>query len=382
MSKVVEPDGPEDAAIVILGEAPGEEEIREGRPFVGPSGQLLFDQILPRAGIRRDQCRTLNVHWEMPPGRKWETIPKDALGTYDTPTEEAILEYPRKVVIAVGGHALDFMLKGTAKVPRREWSAITKWRGSVLRDNMHFIGPVVVPMIHPAAVLRSGGYDDVDEDAASRKANHYKALCIHDAMRAKKVVDDPESMVAPERTSQHAGNRTFDGLRAELRHWELEDHDVPIAFDIETFAHTVTCIGIAASATAAIVVPLTEIEGWSVQMRAELVDLVATILAGPNPKIGQHLDYDVQHLARMGIPVNNVWLDTAVAHSILHPEIPHDLATLTSLYTLQPFFKEMREESSKEAETGDYNDLLWGYNGLDCMVTWEIGMKLSKELGL
>jgi hypothetical protein len=49
---------------------------------------------------------------------------------------------------------------------------------------------------------------------------------------------------------------------------------------------------------------------------------------------------------------------------------------LTSIYTLQPYFKEMR----KEVETDQYDEAQWTYNGLDCCVTYEIGMKLAAEL--
>ena len=368
------PDGRIDADIVVLGEAPSNEEVLDGFPFVGPAGRLLFNEILPRAGIRRDDCYVLNVHWETPPGRKWETIPAQHLGRYDHQVHDSIVAHPHKVIIAVGEHALDFLNQKTAI--RQSSTAITKWRGSILHD--HDWGCPIVPMIHPNAVLRAGGYEgDDDDEKTSRKANHYKALCVHDATRARKIVDNPQSMVNPTRNVLHIGNSTFEELCTELLRYKSQPS--PISFDIETFAHTTTCIGLGTSATHSIVIPLTQIDRISSRERADLVKIVSDVLDGPNPKIGQHLDYDVQHLARIGIPVRNVWLDTAVAHSILHPEIPHDLGTLTSLYTLQPYFKDMREDS-KEVDTIEYDDRLWDYNGLDCCVTWEIGMKLAEEL--
>lgn len=97
----------------------------------------------------------------------------------------------------------------------------------------------------------------------------------------------------------------------------------------------------------------------------------------PAPKIGQNLDYDVQYLARFGLPVRNVWLDTALAHQILYPEMPHDLALLASIYTTQPYYKDMR----KEVDTDEYEETQWLYNGIDCCVTWEVGTKLNTEIG-
>jgi len=55
--------------IVLVGEAPGAEEVRLGHPFVGRSGQLL-DKILERAGINRKQCLVANVFRVQPPGNK------------------------------------------------------------------------------------------------------------------------------------------------------------------------------------------------------------------------------------------------------------------------------------------------------------------------
>jgi len=150
----------------------------------------------------------------------------------------------------------------------------------------------------------------------------------------------------------------------------------PVAFDIETYGGTTTCIGVAESEDAAVVIPLTDVPGWSEKQQALCLSMLARVLDTERPKIGQNLDYDVQYLAKIGLPVRNVWVDTAVAHSIMHPELPHDLGLLTSLYTDEPYFKDMR----KDVETDEYDSTQWRYNGLDCCVTWEIGMKLEYEL--
>ena len=384
MTAPVNPDGPLDAEIICLGEAPGKEEVEESRPFAGASGRLLYDQILARAGIRREHTLALYTHWEMPSSRRWEAIGN--LGKYDESTLKTIGAHPRKVIIAIGEHALNFLMQGSAKATNR--LDIVKWRGSMLTSNrfaanvqaaLAFTGPTIaVPMIHPEAAIRSGEYDEAgigDDSGADRKGLHYRSLCEHDAKRIKQIVEG-KIETPPERQVMHAGNSSSIDMALTLESL-LEDETTPIAFDIETFSHTITCIGIASSETKAVVVPLTEVS-WTRSQQVRLIELIADVLDGPAPKIGQHLDYDVQHLARIGIPVRNVWLDTAVAHSILHPEIPHDLAMLTSLYTLEPYFKDMRED--KEAGESTYGAQHWRYNGLDCCVTWEVGMKLDWEM--
>lgn len=65
-STVVIGDAPEDSRLVLVGEAPGAEEDRTGRPFVGRSGQLL-DELLTEAGLARDQVAVLNVVKCRPP---------------------------------------------------------------------------------------------------------------------------------------------------------------------------------------------------------------------------------------------------------------------------------------------------------------------------
>jgi uracil-DNA glycosylase len=55
--------------LVLVGEAPGSEEVRLGRPFVGRSGKLL-DELLAEAGIQRSHCLIANVFRFQPPGNK------------------------------------------------------------------------------------------------------------------------------------------------------------------------------------------------------------------------------------------------------------------------------------------------------------------------
>jgi uracil-DNA glycosylase family 4 len=62
-------DGPETAKLMIIGEAPGAEEDRAGRPFVGAAGQLL-DRMLASIGLDRATVRIVNIVPWRPPGNR------------------------------------------------------------------------------------------------------------------------------------------------------------------------------------------------------------------------------------------------------------------------------------------------------------------------
>jgi len=59
--KKVYPDGPIPAQIAFVGEAPGAKEEREGRPFIGPSGELMWEHFGPAVGIAREDVWVTNA---------------------------------------------------------------------------------------------------------------------------------------------------------------------------------------------------------------------------------------------------------------------------------------------------------------------------------
>ena len=65
--------GPEDASIVVLGEAPGKDEVRFKKPFVGWSGEKLWS-LLSRAGITRNKCLVGNVSPLQPLGNVFKRL--------------------------------------------------------------------------------------------------------------------------------------------------------------------------------------------------------------------------------------------------------------------------------------------------------------------
>jgi hypothetical protein len=67
MTTIVPPSGPTDCKIAFVGEAPGADEVRYMKPFVGKAGKI-FSNILRSVGVIREHCYITNVVKERPPG--------------------------------------------------------------------------------------------------------------------------------------------------------------------------------------------------------------------------------------------------------------------------------------------------------------------------
>ncbi len=101
-------EGPMPADVMLIGEAPGEQEHRLKRPFVGPSGQLLEERLLPAAGLSREEVYITNVLLHHPP-RNRDPLPEEVAAC--RPWLELQLEVVSpKVVVLMGKHAADAVL--------------------------------------------------------------------------------------------------------------------------------------------------------------------------------------------------------------------------------------------------------------------------------
>ena len=149
MSRVVHPVGPTNRPILALvGEAPGAEEERTGKPFVGNAGFLL-DQLLAATGITRRDCYITNVSNRRPPGNDFNVYYSDSKGL--KPTSELldmrmrlkreIHEVKPHVVVAMGDEAL----KATTAL-----TGITAHRGCMHETFMFGEPERVLPTFHPA----------------------------------------------------------------------------------------------------------------------------------------------------------------------------------------------------------------------------------------
>ena len=133
-------EGDPDANVVIIGEAPGEDEDATGRPFVGRAGQLL-DRILDSVNIDRDEVYITNIVKYRPPSNR---NPKPEEIAASEPLLMEQLKLIRPQIIATLGNIPTQYFVNTKE-------GITKTHGNWYDWN----GVRIYPMFHPAYLLRN-----------------------------------------------------------------------------------------------------------------------------------------------------------------------------------------------------------------------------------
>lgn len=142
-------DGNPHASVMLVGEAPGADEDRLGRPFVGMSGQLL-DKFFKSIGLSRTENLYISniLPWR-PPGNRQPT-PSEIVSCLPFIERHISLINP-KILVAVGGTACKALLKST--------EGITRLRGKwTYYNNLYLEKPIkTLAIYHPAYLLRSPG---------------------------------------------------------------------------------------------------------------------------------------------------------------------------------------------------------------------------------
>jgi DNA polymerase len=140
--------------LMLVGEQPGDQEDRLGRPFVGPAGRILSD-ALESAGIDRERVFVTNVvkhfRWRPTPGskRRLHETPAREHVTACLPWVESEIALIRPAGIVLLGATATAALAGPE-------IRVTRDHGRPLASSL---APVVIATIHPSAVLRARGDD-------------------------------------------------------------------------------------------------------------------------------------------------------------------------------------------------------------------------------
>lgn len=326
--KVVPPSGTIACQIAFVGARPGTDECYSGRPFSGPSGDLLWRL----AGVSRAECYVTNVR-------------RDFSDAHSVPTPSEIDEVlpalrdelsrtSANIFVAVGAQAL-YALTGH--------SSIEQWRGSIVPCTL-VPGRKVVGTYHTAAALRDWPLTRIIE---------------HDLRRARREAAFPH-------INRPTRKFTIDaGLEETVSY--LDGLGDPISVDIETIGLDYpTCVGISDDPGRAICIPFRG--GRLTTSELAYVWRKLDRLFRSRGIIGQNIQFDVTRLERYGFRFPRIAFDTMLAHHLLYPEFDHDLGFIVSIYTNEPYYK--HEASSN----------LWEYNCKDAACTYECYLGLTTEL--
>lgn len=356
LSKYVPDDGPMGARILLVGEAPGENEHLEGKPFIGESGKILID-CLGRHGVSRSEVRLANLCHYRPLGNKFELLlQENILKEGLKELYEYISNYKPNVIGALGGWPLSFL---TGR------KGIKKWRGSIL-SYINDESIKVIPTIHPAAVFRD------------------RSLYATFDLDIKRIIDDSSF---PER---NIPIRRFiiDPRGLECEEWVERLCEAEfLGTDIETVKNStkILCCGFAPSPDLAVCFVPSHPEG----RRA-----IERVLRSSAKKIFQFGIFDTTQLVTLnGYELKDpeaealdrlYFWDTLVAQHTLAPELPRSLEYLTSLYTREPYYKTVGRGTIPDDEKGWSEKVdkqsLYEYNCRDCCCTIEIALQQMQEI--
>lgn len=145
-------EGPENARVFFIGEAPGFHEDRQGRPFVGAAGQFL-DELIVKIGLRREDVYITNVVKCRPPANR-DPQPDEIAACRPYLDGQIDLIRPR-LIVTLGRYSMERYFPG---------ASISKIHGQPKR-----VGNVVYfPMFHPAAALHQPRYRALIEEDVQR----------------------------------------------------------------------------------------------------------------------------------------------------------------------------------------------------------------------
>lgn len=258
--------GSDEPLVLVIGEAPGEDEDVQGKPFVGKAGRLLR-QVLEEVGfdIEKD-IRFTNVVRCRPPMNK---ITKVGIQCCSQFALEDIREYDPAMVFLLGNSALSGIINE---------SGITNWNGTIIEhDNRYY-----VPLYHPAYLLRNP--QPMDQWLSAIMAAF------------EKLVDDPNKVtVAKMKYSYPKTMKELLDMRNYLDEFEYIAYDTETRY-LDAFDKNGILVSVSfAAGDTAYSVPISHKEApWS--DIGKVKDIVVSVLKSHDGKIiGHNIKFDQKH---------------------------------------------------------------------------------------
>ncbi len=332
------PEGLGVNGVLIVGEALGDHERRDGLPFRpdAPAGSVLeraFQQRVEGIKLDRQQFKVWNCCGCQPPrnwleGAPWE---QGAIRHCKVHFDKVVQEMQPKVFLALGGVALR-TLTGMAG----EKQGITSLRGFVLKALPEYGGIPVIGTYHPSFIRRGSGKGR-DEDTGAKTGGgagkggmHLLGVFFHDIRMAVQVAAHGFGYEEP----RYSTNPSVGHAESFLR-WLKDNPQAMVAYDLETMssAHIeedeIEDLGGAISQIQFSVAAKT---GICFPWEEPFIGIAKEILATQNPKIGHNVwKFDNPILRAAGAPVNGLVHDSMEMWRRWQPDLPAGLQFVASL---------------------------------------------------
>lgn len=367
---------------MIVGDAPTEQCLRRGEPFIGGGGFELT-KMLSEAGIRREDCYLTTVIKSRAWGesfiaeKKKDTTPQH-ITFQGKPITQRLLDgcmelraeierVKPNVICTVGDLAL-FALTG-------ETSSFN-YRSSIM-DSRLVEGYKVIPTLK---------VDLVHTQWARRP------WMVHDFKRVKKNSTEP-GLFLRDYSRLIAENNSpvwFHTLVEKLNwiHATFGNTDQPVACDIETKLGHITCISFAWAPTEGLCVqlaPLHSPEGfWTLDQETALVERILKILRDCH-LIGQNFNYDSQYIERHWGVIPPRVSDTMLMQHSAFSNLPKNLGFLSSMYCDDHLYWKDDRTDWKEGEDGENEMKYWEYCTTDScrtLAVYHVLKSVLKGMGL
>ena len=357
----------------IVGEAPGEQEEKQQRPFVGPSGREL-DLALRQSRIDRRKALVTNVLLCRPPENKLQDlirrINKHNRKHKDDPILSPVECCRPRLEKELDGHTKFIALGKTAmQAVTGITASIMAVRGGLMRLEETDRSPFrqVMPTIHPSMVLRSPRWSHVFRN---------------DLMKAGKWFAGRTEWVPP--------NVAYHPSPSLLRQF-LASTDALYTFDIETDAREcltarIRCIAIG-NEKDVVVCGFLGKDGlarfYPPEEEKEVKELLCEFFADESKiKVGHNAGYydKIVLQSQWGVTTTPI-LDTMLLHRSVESELPHGLAFVGSMYTDAPSWKTDREGNKLSADS-ESDEQLHEYCANDVAVTARVFNPLVDQVKL
>lgn len=141
-------EGSLDAAIMFVGEAPGQNEAKQGRPFCGAAGRVL-DELLNSVGLKRENIYITNIVKDRPPENR-DPTPKE-IELYAPFLDEQIKIIKPKVIATLGRFSMAYIMNRLKIGDKLD--TISKIHGKKFTAKVSWGDITVIPLFHPASAL-------------------------------------------------------------------------------------------------------------------------------------------------------------------------------------------------------------------------------------